>query len=211
MVKTRESEAARTRAALVSHARRLFAVGGQAAVGVIEVSRAAGVTTGALYHHFAKRQDLLRAVLEDVAEHVASCAVEAMNAVDDNWAKLVVGITAVLDACLEPDVRHAYNEATAIIGLDEWRMLEESKTGVLLIRALMVLSAEGKLKPVSLELLASMVKGAVVEAAMSITRAEHPKKLRAEAHQLLEAILAGVRAEPSVAALPVLRHRPKKP
>ncbi len=193
MVKTRNSEAARTRGALLTHGRRLFAEGGQSAVGVIEVSRAAGVTTGALYHHFAKRQDLLRGVLEDVAAHVADCAVAAMKPKQGAWARLTAGITAVLDACLEPDVRRAYNEAPAILGLDEWRALEESKTGVLLVQALVAVAAEGQLKKVSLELLASMVKGAVVEAAMSITRAKHPKQMRREAGELVEAMLGGLR------------------
>jgi AcrR family transcriptional regulator len=194
MVKTRDSEAARTRAKLVKHARKLFAKGGQAAVGVIEVSKAAGVTTGALYHHFAKRQDLLRAVLEDVAGYVATCALEAMKPEHSTWERLTVGIGAVLDACLEDDVRLAYNEAPAILGLDEWRALEESKTGVLLVQALVALAQEGQLKKVSLELLASMVKGAVVEAAMSITRSKQPKKMRAEAGELLQAMLSGLRS-----------------
>jgi AcrR family transcriptional regulator len=193
VVKTRESEAARTRVKLVAHARKLFAKGGQAAVGVIEVSKAAGVTTGALYHHFAKRQDLLRAVLEDVAASVATRAVAAMEGTDDPWARLMLGITSVLDACLEDDVRMAYNEAAGILGLEEWRALEESKTGVLLVHGLMAVSATGTLKPVSLELLAAMVKGAVVEGAMSITRAKHPKKTRREAGELLTALLEGLR------------------
>lgn len=196
MVKTRDSEAALTREKLISHARRLFASGGQAAVGVVEVSRAAGVTTGALYHHFSKRQDLLRAVLEDVAGYVATRAVEAMKDEADPWERLTLGITAVLDACLEDDVRMAYNEAPAILGLDQWRALEESKTGVLLVQALVALAQDGQLQPVSLELLASMVKGAVVEGAMSITRASDPKKLRREAGALLQALLGGIRVKP---------------
>jgi AcrR family transcriptional regulator len=190
---TRQSDAALTRLKLVSHARMLFAEGGQAAVGVIEVSKSAGVTTGALYHHFAKRQDLLRAVLEDVAGSVAERSLKAMTGHDDPWERLTVGITAVLDACLEPDVRFAYNEAAAILGLEEWRAMEESKTGVLLVQGLLAVKATGHLKPVSLELLAAMVKGAMVEAAMSITRAARPKQVRREAGELLEVLLAGLR------------------
>ena len=197
MVKTRESEAARTRSKLVFHARRLFARGGQAAVGVIEVSKAAGVTTGALYHHFSKRQDLLRAVLEDVAASVATRALEAMRGHDEPWKRLMLGITAVLDACLEDAVRMAYNEAASILGLDAWRALEESKTGVLLVQGLMAVRATGQLKPVSLELLAAMVKGAVVEGAMSITRSKKPRKTRREAGELLHALLEGLRIEPA--------------
>ncbi len=193
MVKTRDSEAARTRAKLISHARRLFAKGGQGAVGVIEVSKAAGVTTGALYHHFAKRQDLLRAVLDDVAGSVATRAVESMEGLTDPWERLIAGMTAVLDACLEDDVRNAYNEAAGILGLEQWRALEESKTGVLLVLGLQAVAATGTLRPVSLELLASMVKGAVIEAAMSITRSKTPKKTRREAGELLNALLQGLR------------------
>lgn len=193
MAKTRDSEAARTRAKLVAHARRLFARGGQAAVGVLEVSKAAGVTTGALYHHFAKRQDLLRAVLEDVAASVAERAVASMEGLTDPWERLIAGMTAVLDACLEDDVRNAYNEAAGILGLEAWRALEESKTGVLLVLGLQAVADTGALRPVSLSLLASMVKGAVIEAAMSITRSKMPKKTRKEAGELLTALLQGLR------------------
>lgn len=193
MVKSRESEAALTRGRLVATARKLFAQGGQAAVGVIEVSQAAGVTTGALYHHFKKRHDLLRAVLDDIAGSVAVKALEAIDGVDDPWQRLTIGITSVLDACLEPDVKNAYNEAPGILGLDEWRALEESKTGKQLTLALKALADAGHLKPVSVELLAAMVKGAVVAAAMSITQAKHPKQMRKEAGELVLNMLSGLR------------------
>lgn len=193
MVKTRESDAARTRVKLIAHGRRLFARGGQAAVGVIEVSKAAGVTTGALYHHFANRQDLLRAVMEDVAASVAARAVEAMTGRDDPWDRLMAGVTAVLDACLEGDVKHLYNEAASILGLERWRALEESKTGALLMKGLQAVAKTGQLKPVSLSLLAAMVKGAVVEVAMSITHSKQPKKTRREAGELLQALFEGLR------------------
>lgn len=193
MVKTRESEAARTRVKLVAHGRRLFARGGQAAVGVIEVSKAAGVTTGALYHHFSNRQALLRAVLEDVATSVATRAIDAMKGRTDPWERLMRGVTAVLDACLEDDVKLVYNEAASILGLEQWRALEESKTGVLLMHGLTEVAKTGQLKPVSLSLLAAMVKGAVVEAAMSITRSKNPKKTRREAGELLQVLFEGLR------------------
>lgn len=182
--------AEKTRGNLVRHARRLFAKGGQRAVGVIEVSKAAKVTTGALYHHFANREALLRAVLEDVAQSVADRAAEAMGKHTEPWARLEAGIEAVLDLCLEPDVRLAYNEASAILGLEAWRQLEESKSGALLVHALAAVA----IPSVSLELLASMVKGALVEAAMAITRAKDPQKMRAEAGLMLRAVTASLRA-----------------
>lgn len=194
MVKSRNSERDDARAALLEAARAAFARGGQAAVTVIPVCEAAGLTTGALYHHFKNRQGLLRALIEDVAAWVAQQAVKAMERERDDWSKLRAGVNAVLDACLEPVVRNTYNEAPTIVGLDEWRTIEESKTGVLLVETLLRLQARGALRPISVPLLASMVKGAIVEGAMSITRSPKPKQTRKEAGELLDAMLAALRA-----------------
>lgn len=195
MVKSRHTVKDDARTALLAAAREAFAQGGQAAVAVIPVCEAAGLTTGALYHHFQNRSGLLRALIEDVAAWVAQQAVKAMEPETDDWAKLRAGVNAVLDACLEPVVRNTYNEAPSIVGLEEWRAIEESKTGVLLVETLLRLQQRGALKPVSIPLLASMVKGAIVEGAMSITRSAKPKQTRREAGQLLDAMLAALRVD----------------
>lgn len=182
------------REALLAEARKAFARGGQAAVEVVPICEAAGLTTGALYHHFVNRQGLLRAVIEAVADSVAQKAAKAMEGVEDDWEQLLCGVHRVLDCCLEDEVRVTYNEAPGIVGLEEWRRIEESKTGVLLVTTLARLQSAGLLKPLSIELLASMVKGAIVEGAMSISRSPKPKRTRKEAGELLDALLQSVRA-----------------
>lgn len=190
-IKGRENEGARE--ALLAEARAAFASGGSAAVEVVPICEAAGLTTGALYHHFGNRNGLLRAVVEAVAESVATKAAKAMEGIDDDWEQLRAGVHCVLDCCLEDEVRVTYNEAPSIVGLDEWRRIEESKTGVLLVTTLLRLQQDGLLKPLSIELLAAMVKGAIVEGAMTITRSSKPKRTRAEAGELLDALLESVR------------------
>src|SRR3954463_8328731 len=66
--KAEQSEA--TRSALVAAARPLFARRGYAEVGTEEIVRAAGVTRGALYHHFGGKDKLFLAVFEDVEDEL---------------------------------------------------------------------------------------------------------------------------------------------
>ena len=67
-----------TRAALVGAARELFAERGYAVVGTEEIVGRAGVTRGALYHHFADKRDLFRAVYEQVEAELVAAVVEAL-------------------------------------------------------------------------------------------------------------------------------------
>src|SRR5262249_34523696 len=75
--KAEQSEA--TRAALMATARAMFAQRGYAGVGTEEIVRSAGVTRGALYHHFAGKAELFEAVYEEVErellESIAASAV----------------------------------------------------------------------------------------------------------------------------------------
>src|SRR5947208_13017598 len=73
-----------TRGALIATARELFAQRGYAGVGTEEIVRAAGVTRGALYHHFAGKTELFEAVYEEVErELLASIAASAASGATD--------------------------------------------------------------------------------------------------------------------------------
>ena len=97
--KAEQSEA--TRSALVAAARPLFAERGYAGVGTEEIVRAAGVTRGALYHHFGGKDDLFAAVYEQVeAELVAEIGQVATVAADPLDA-LHHGAAMFLEACWE--------------------------------------------------------------------------------------------------------------
>ncbi|MBO0850562.1 MAG: TetR family transcriptional regulator, partial [Pseudonocardia sp.] len=60
----REERSEATRAQLVNTATELFAARGYPGVGTEDVVRGAGLTRGALYHHFADKRELFAAVHE---------------------------------------------------------------------------------------------------------------------------------------------------
>ena len=63
----------------------LFAERGYAAVGTEEIVARAGVTRGALYHHFRDKQDLFRAVFERLEEELVASIAARMAGVEDPW------------------------------------------------------------------------------------------------------------------------------
>ncbi|MGH7860337.1 MAG: TetR/AcrR family transcriptional regulator, partial [Candidatus Binatia bacterium] len=101
----RAERAASTRQALVTAARAHFAERGFAATSTNDVVEAAGVTRGALYHHFPTKEALFEAVYEAVENEIVGRVVEALGSVADPIGQLAAGMEAFLDACLEPAVR----------------------------------------------------------------------------------------------------------
>src|SRR5207302_7029411 len=118
--KAEQSEA--TRSALISAARPLFAERGYSGVGTEEIVRAAGVTRGALYHHFEGKEDLFAAVYEqveaDLMSEIGAIATEAHDPLD----ALHRGAAIFLEACRRPEVqRITLIDAPSVLGWERWR------------------------------------------------------------------------------------------
>lgn len=91
-----------TRSALIEAARKLFVEKSYAETGTPEIVAAAGVTRGALYHHFADKEALFRAVVEQEAEAVAA-EIESRAPADlPPIGALLEGGMAFLDAMTVP-------------------------------------------------------------------------------------------------------------
>ncbi len=195
--RTQADRSEATRSALIEAARALFAERGYADVGTEEIVRAAGVTRGALYHHFEGKRDLFEAVYErveaELAERIATGAL-ASNASSPLEA-MRAGAEMFLQASTEPEAqRIALLDGPSVLGWDRWREIA-AKHGLGLIEASLQAAIEaGSIPDQPVRPLAHVLMGALDEAAMLVARAENPEQMRAEVGRTLDSLIAALSA-----------------
>jgi AcrR family transcriptional regulator len=193
--RTQAERSEATRAALIATARRLFADRGYAGVATEELVRAAGVTRGALYHHFEGKAELFGAVFEQIEAELAERLATESLAKEDPWEGLLAGLGMFLDVCVEPEVqRIALLDAPSVLGWDAWREVEE-RHGLGLIRlALQNLIDQEAIEPQPVEPLAHAILGTLIEAGLYVARADQVDVARAEMGTVLRRMLEGLRS-----------------
>ncbi|MEO6606812.1 MAG: helix-turn-helix domain-containing protein [Aeromicrobium sp.] len=186
MAPSQEDRRVATQAALLDAARPLFAERGFADVSADEIVRAAGVTRGALHHHFTDKRGLFQAVFEQVeVEIMSDLAGFVAESGDDDLLPRALG--AFLDICERPEVcRIALTDAPAVLGWQTWRELE-AKYGLGLLIALIEASpVVDSSRPAPM--LAQIVLSAVVEGALLISYADDPAATRVQVEASLVAL-----------------------
>lgn len=184
-----------TREALIQAARELFGAQGYAATSTEDVVARAGVTKGALYHHFNGKEDLFRAVLEGVNRDVSDKAVVEFLG-PDAWEALLGGCRLWVDAHLDPSVRRiVLQDARAVLELDEVRSIENRFGAVALRGALRRAMHAGVLDRQPLRPLALLLMGALAEATQYVADADDPALARAEVEALVTRMLTGLRVQ----------------
>jgi AcrR family transcriptional regulator len=180
-----------TREALIAAARRLFTERGYENVGTEEIVKSAGVTRGALYHHFGDKASLLEAVYERIeAESTERVARIVLGSeLHSPLEAMKAGVEAFLDECAKPELRQiALHDAPAVLGWDRWREIGAAN-GLGLIEASVAAAIEaGEIREMPVKALAHLLMGALDEAAMLLARDERPER-RAEVTEVLVTLL----------------------
>jgi AcrR family transcriptional regulator len=191
---TRDERADETRRELLRVARELFAERGYAGVGTEEIVGRAGLTRGALYHHFQGKRDLFRAVHEQLEEELAAEIAAGLSGVTDAEVLLDAGIRAFLDSCTDRRrVRVTLIDAPTVLGWSEWREIDERHGLGLVTAALSNAMDAGSIARQDVRTLAHLVIGALGEAALLIANAEDPAAARDQVEPALLALVGGLR------------------
>jgi AcrR family transcriptional regulator len=191
VTKAQQREA--TTARLIEIAREVFTEQGYASAPTEEIVRLAGVTRGALYHHFGSKEGLFAAVLDAVQQDVGRRVGAAADAHDDLWEQLVAGCAAFLETSRDPQVqRIMLVDAPAVLGWAAWRELDAQYSMKSLRELLEALMARGDLAPLPLDALTHLLSGAMNEAALWIAQSDNPAALD-EATTALRHLLESLR------------------
>jgi AcrR family transcriptional regulator len=181
----------------VQAARELFARDGYAATGREAIVERAGVTRGALYHHFADKEALFRAVFEELEAEVMAKAATAAVAVspDDPLGQLRAGSLAYLDVALDPAVqRICLLDAPAVLSPAIRQEVMDAYAVGLVREVLQAAKDTGALTPQPLEPLTHLLLAALHEAALYVARAGDQAAARAEVGATVAHLLDGLRA-----------------
>jgi AcrR family transcriptional regulator len=179
----------------VSTARRLFAERGYADVSAAEIVAAAGLTRGALYHHYTDKRDLFRAVFTELEAEMDAEIRAAVDQVADPAAAIVAGLDAYLAACERDEVvRIVLTDAPSALGWRAWREIEAEHGLGLISETLETSMAAGVLVRQPVRVLAQLILSALIEAAMLVADAEPADRatVRAEVRESLITMFAGL-------------------
>ena len=192
----REEYTEATRRALLDSAAAAFVERGFVEASLDDIAGAARLTKGALYHHFAGKQDLFRAVFEEVEAETIAAVRLAGTEERDPWRRMLAGIGALLDACMTPRYRRiALEEGPAALGWNRWREIDERYTLALVRAPLARLMSAGVLRRQPVDLLARVVLAALTEAGMAVAAASDREAARRDAQALVEELLSGFRTD----------------
>lgn len=173
MVNKRVEQGQATRAALIGVATELFAANGYDGTAIPAVLDAAGVSRGALYHHFGSKEALFEAVLQAVEAQATLRVTRAAGGATDPLDGLRRGCAAYLAMCRDPVVRRiSLIDAPAVVGWERWREIDEQHAFGLVKAAIAAIAADGRVKPELVDVMAHMVLAALLEVALLVARAD---------------------------------------
>jgi len=198
--RSRQEMIAETRAKLIAVARAAFGTVGYAEASMDDFTREAGLTRGALYHHFGDKKGLLEAVVRQIDAEMTDRLCKVSSAAPDRWQGFVDECVAYVEMALEPEIqRIVFRDGPAVLGdLTLW----PSTTGCIaqVAESIDRLKADGVMIDIDSEVAARLINGASSHAALWIANSKDPRATSKRAVAGFRALLEGLRKKKAPAA-----------
>jgi AcrR family transcriptional regulator len=179
-----------TRGQLIEVATRLFAEHGYEDTSIEAVLAAAGVSRGALYHHFSGKDALFEAVLKSVEDSITAQLAAAVQGVSGAVATINTAALAWIDLAGDPVIqRIILTDGPSVLGWERWRAMDEQYAVGAMRGLLQAVCDEGNLPPELVDSFAHMILAALDEIAVVIARAEDHEAAMAEGRVAVSELL----------------------
>lgn len=200
--KTRAEAAQNTTDRLIAVAHRAFASRGFAEVSLEALAAEAGVTRGALHHHFGNKAGLFEAVLRRIDAEIAAEMQAEWEATPDPWQGFRACFHIYLDAVLRPDrCRILFQDAPAVLGMKSVDILMESGFREM-VEDLQGLIDAARIRAPDAEALGHLLNGATINLAFWAAEGATGEDRRARAHATLASLFDGLTSDGAEAAPP---------
>jgi AcrR family transcriptional regulator len=187
--RTQAQRRERTRGALIGAARALFAERGYAGAGREEIVERAGVTRGAMYHHFTSKEALFQVVFEAVERELCDAIAVSAMASREPIEQLRLGARAFLDAAATQEVRRiVLLDAPAVLPVEVRRRLSEQYGLGMVREALRHADAAGRLSVGPVDALALVVMAVLHEAATAIADGDDAESM----HSVIDGMITAI-------------------
>lgn len=193
--RSRPEMIAETRAKLIAAARKAFGEQGYAEASMDDFTAEAGLTRGALYHHFGGKQGLLEAVIEQIDAEMAERLSAIAAAAPTRWEGLVQENIGYIELALEPDIqRIMLRDGPAVLG-DPANWPSALACIASIRRNVEQLQADGVIRQdIDAEAAARMITGSSTDAALWIANSTDPEATSRRAIPAFKAMLEGLLA-----------------
>jgi AcrR family transcriptional regulator len=187
----RAAQGRATRDQLIEVATRLFAENGYEGTSIEAVLASAGVSRGALYHHFAGKEALFEAVFQAVSERItadlSATVRDSTSAADALRTAALAWVGLAGDPVIQ---RIMLVDAPSVLGWDRWRAADDGRTLGAMRAMLQAISDSGSLPPALVTPFSHMILASLDELALVIARAEDPEQAMEEGRLAVEELLA---------------------
>ncbi|MBB3149912.1 AcrR family transcriptional regulator [Phyllobacterium trifolii] len=193
MARPRTEMIAKTRAKLIAAGRHAFGRIGYAEASMDDFTGEAGLTRGALYHHFGDKKGLLQAVLLEIDAEMTERLNKVSASAPTRWQGFVDECAAYIEMALEPEIqRIMFRDGPAVLGdISQW----QNTPGCIaaLSHSLDRLKADGEIIDIDTETAARLINGASSHMALWIANAEKPETVSKRAVAGFRTMLEGLR------------------
>src|SRR5580692_1634162 len=186
----RAAQGRATRGQLIEVATRLFAEHGYEGTSIEAVLSAAGVSRGALYHHFAGKEALFEAVVAAVSDQVTAELAVAVEGSTDPVDALRTAALAWISLAADPVIqRVVLVDAPSVLGWDRWRAMDDGRTLGALRAMLQAVSDSGRLPAELVSPFSHMILAALDEIVLVVARSPDSTAAVAEGRMAVEELL----------------------